>query len=52
MNQLLILCVVAILIGLLVGCLVESRRRRSYEEYRRQHLERKAEVERNARGRL
>ena len=52
MNQLLITCAIATLLGLLVGGLVESRRRRSFEEYRLRHLERKATVEREARSRL
>lgn len=52
MNQLLIVCAFSILVGLLVAGLIESRRRRSYEEYRRRHLDWKAEVERIARSRL
>lgn len=37
MSQLLIVCAFSILVGLLVAGLIESRRRRSYEEYRRRH---------------
>lgn len=41
-----------LLIGVVVAHALEQRRRRHYEEFRRQHRDRKAEVERQARKAL
>lgn len=52
MAEILLIIGMVIMVGAIVARLLESRRMKSYEEYRRRYRDWRGEVEREARKRL
>lgn len=52
MTDVLLIIGMAIMVGAIVARLLEIRRTKSYEEFRRRYCDRKSEVERDARRKL